>query len=305
VLGFPKTTRLLTALIALFLREILSAELAAPRPEPVVRSEKSLVLIPVSATDTNGRFVAGLRLEDFELRDSGKAQQISSFAVEDGPISLCLVFDASMSMRTALPHARDAVRKLIAHSSIGDEFILISVRTEPSVLIQRTTDPRPIQNLVEQLQPEGDTALFDALMLAMLELRDARHRRRAIAVLSDGADNASRYTGRELLRALREADVAVYAIHLTDWSAESWDTQQALTDFAHNSGGRYFRAKTAADFARIAASLDVRQHYVLGYTPSHTRWDGKYRPVDLRVTSVALRKSIHVAWRRGYYTPAR
>jgi Ca-activated chloride channel homolog len=250
------------------------AEWRTRRAESMLRVEKSLVLIPVSATDIDGRFVAGLRSEDFDVREDGNAQRIVSASTEDGPISLCIIFDVSTSMSKALPYAREAVRKLLAHSAQEDEFVLVIVQSEPTVAVDWTSDPEAVLWSTEHTLPDGDTALFDALMLGMVKFRHAAHRRRTTLMITDGADNNSRYTRSEVLRFLREADVAVYSIHMTDWSAESWETAEALKDFARDSGGRYFHAKTTADFSRIAESLDVRRHYLLAYTPNQAPSDG-------------------------------
>ena len=271
----------------------------------LLRIETSVVLIPVSVTDTNGRFVAGLHFDDFELRDNGQLQHISSLVTEEGPISLCIVFDVSKSMTKPMPHAREAVRKLLAHSSPDDEFSLVVFRDKPSVALRWTTDAKAILEITDSVEPAGSTALYDALILALNEFRRAGHGRRAIVVISDGAENGSRYTFGEVVNIVRETDVAIYPIHLPDGSSEAYDTEAALTIVATESGGRYMRARKAKDFATIADSLEVRQFYVLAYRPRKTRWDGKYRKVSVKLLSAVRERPTRLSWRHGYFTPAR
>jgi Ca-activated chloride channel homolog len=298
-------TAALLILTELVLPSTLRAGASAPPANPIVRVESSLVLVPVSATDIHGGFVAGLTAADFELREDGQRQAISSALIEDGPMSLCIVLDVSHSMERALPYARDAVRKLLAHTSIADEFLLVSVQNEPAVSMNWTSDANAILSVTDHAVTNGETALLDGVMLAMTNLRHARHRKRAVVIISDGADNNSRYTRTEVLRFVREANAVVYAIHMTDWSAESWDTKQALNDFAVNSGGRYFEARRAADFSRIAQSLDAGRFYLIAYTPKQAHPDGKYRRIALRMRYTDNRRPTHLSWKRGYYMPYR
>jgi Ca-activated chloride channel family protein len=101
---------------------------------------------------------------------------------------------------------------------------------------------------------------------------------------------------------VREADVSFYPIHLSDWSSESLDTEYTLRQFATESGGHYSRARKASDFPLIAESLEVRQYYVLGYSPRQPKWDGKFRRIALKAPA-ARGKRIRLSWRRGYFTP--
>jgi Ca-activated chloride channel family protein len=144
--------------------------------------------------------------------------------------------------------------------------------------------------------------------LAMEEMKNARYTRKAIVIVSDGEDNSSHWTMGQLKAAVRERDIVIYAIGITD-SNEAYSPYrrrggESLNEIASESGGRLFEVTRQKQLPEIATKIGgwLRNQYVLGYVPSSDR-DGSYRKVQLRVTRPKGYPKLHAVWRQGYYAP--
>src|SRR5262249_2213752 len=138
------------------------------------------------------------------------------FSVEDSPVSIGLVFDSSRSMGNKMQRAKAAVEEFIRTANPDDEFSLVQFNNRAQLLQGFTERAEEIQNRMMFIQPSGCTALLDAVMLSMNEMHHAKNRRKAILIISDGGDNNSRYSLRELKNRLRESDVQVYSIGILE-----------------------------------------------------------------------------------------
>src|SRR5262249_206131 len=183
----------------------VSAVGGADRVSPNIHVNSDLVLIPVTVTDYENRMITGLAREHFRLWDEKTEQPITHFATEDVPVSIGLVFDASGSMATKLAQSRAAVMEFIKTANPDDEFSFIAFNDRPRLLQGFTSRAEEIQERMMFVEPRGRTALLDAIFLSLNEMRNAKHSRKAILIISDGGDNESRYTWRELKGRLREA----------------------------------------------------------------------------------------------------
>ena len=180
------------------------------------RINSDLVLIPVNVVDIRNRQVAGLTREQFKIYDDRVIQSITHFVSEDAPVSLVVVFDASRSMGPKLRSAREAVAELLRTANPADEFALIQFNDRVQRLVEFTDSSGEILNGLAFIQAKGQTALLDAIYLAVDTMRRARHQRKAIVVISDGGDNCSRYTVLETRQMVREADAQIFAIGIFD-----------------------------------------------------------------------------------------
>lgn len=268
------------------------------RPSPL-RFDVNLVLIPVTVTDSYERPIRGLHKEDFHLFEDSTEQQISQFFSDDSPISVGLVFDASNSMRLKMDQSRKAVMEFLKLTSPGDEFFLLTFNDRPEMVTSFTSNIDDIGNALPSIQPRGWTSLYDAIYLAISQMRRASHSRKVLLVLSDGNDNDSRYTKRELAEIVKEADVRIFAISILDRA-------RTLEDLAEVSGGRAYRVRKLDELPDLAASISEELHseYVLGYFPTATERDGKYRHITVHVSTPEAGQSLHTSWRHGYYGPA-
>jgi VWFA-related protein len=277
-----------------------------------IHVNSDLVLIPVTVTDGMNRFVTGLDKDHFRLYEDKVEQIITHFAAEDAPISVGLVFDCSGSMGDKLKKSREAVAQLLKTANTDDEFFLVEFNDRAELVVGLTKQSEEIQNRLTFTQSKGRTALLDAIVLSMNEMRKAHNPRKALVIISDGGDNSSRYTVSEVKNRVREADVQIYAIGILELFADRGRTPEEfagpglLNDIAEQTGGRSFESGNLNHLPDIAAKIGdaLRNQYVLGYAPSTVRRDGKYHRVQLKLVKPKGWPSLRAYWRLGYYAPA-
>jgi VWFA-related protein len=281
--------------------------------EPSIRIESTLVLINVTVTDPMNRFVTGLEKEHFQLFEDKVAQEIAQFSSEDAPLSIGLVFDASGSMGSKLSKSRQAANELFKSANPEDEFFLIHFNDRPELTVPFTTNTEEIQNRLTFTQAKGRTALLDGVYMAMTHMKKARNPRKAVIILSDGGDNSSRYTESEIKNLVREADVQVFAIGIFEPIAGRGRTAEELAgpgllgDMAEATGGRHFPVENLNELPDVAAKIgmELRNQYVLGYTPINRTKDGKYRRVTVKLKQPKSLPPLRAFFRLGYYAPTR
>jgi Ca-activated chloride channel family protein len=275
-------------------------EPAATRPN--IRLDVDMVLIPVTVTDSKDHPVTGLSAEAFQLSEDNVEQKIVSFFSEDGPVSVGFVVDTSSSMQNRMDKSVAAIRQLLERAIPGDEFFLIQFSDSPTLLTRFTADTEEILKPLSSMRPRGWTALLDAVYLGAHQMRSARNPRKALFILSDGADNNSRYSESETRNLLMESDVRVFAVGL-------FARPRFLEKMAMETGGNAYWVHKLTELPDVIEKLsrELRSQYVLGYSPNHLEYDGKYRKVrvDLQPLKLIapLLAPLRIAWRRGYYAP--
>lgn len=277
-----------------------------------IRVDTNLVLINVSVTDPMNRFVTGLDREHFRLFEDKVEQKISQFASEDAPLSIGLVFDASGSMGAKMQKSRQAAAQFFKTANPEDEFFLIQFNDRPELIVPFTHSTEEIQNRLAFTQAKGRTALLDGVYLAMNQMKKAKNARKAILIMSDGGDNSSRYTESEIKNAVREADVQIYAIgifepiHARQRTAEEISGPGLLNEMSQQTGGRHFAVENLNELPDIAAKIgiELRNQYVVGYSPINPTRDGKYRRVTVKLNQPRGLPPLRPFWRQGYYAPA-
>jgi Ca-activated chloride channel family protein len=277
-------------------------------PGTKLRKDVDLVLVNVTVLDSAQRVLTGLRKEDFHILDNQKKQWIRYFSTEDVPISLTVVLDASGSMETKLPKAIEAASRLLELASPSDECRLLIVRGTPGNYIS-LEDLDDAHRVLDTLQSKGYTALWDSIYLAANDLeKHAQYPRKAMVVISDGGDNRSRYTEKELQKLLVETDVQVYVIGLYNPFSrlpEERSGPTSLDELAKITGGHMY---TAMDRENLITSVEninweLRSQYVLGYMPDPLQHDGRWRKLRVTVRRAAGMPKLHVYARKGYYAP--
>jgi Ca-activated chloride channel family protein len=275
-----------------------------------LRVDTNLVLIPVSVCDPMNRPVTGLEKEHFKLYDDHVEQTVTQFAMEDEPVAVGLVFDISGSMGPKLRLAREAVAEFFNTANPEDEFFLVEFNDRPSLVTPLEHDTGEIQNQLTFAQSRGRTALLDALALSLHELKRSTKRRKALLIISDGGDNASRYTEGELRRMVREGDALIYAIGVYEpFASRGRSPEEAagpslLSDLASQTGGTHFPAELE-ELPDIAAKIGIamRNRYVLGYSPTDKQRDGRYHRVEIKVVPPRGLPKLNAHWRLGYFAP--
>ena len=307
-----------------FLILLLGRELSAqPAAKPAAfRTSAQMVLVPVTVTDHAGKTVEGLQAKDFTVLEDRVPQSIASFSIEDAPCSVGLVLDISGSMRNTLDAAKGVAHSFIQSSNPQDEFLLLTVSTQPEAASAFTTDVAELEDNIGRSNAGGMTALIDTVYLGLNHMRKANQPRRALLILSDGMDNYSRYSKGELMRAALEADVQVYAIIVGNGSgggasggalfrpslaskpidqAREREGPNLLEELADKTGGLHFRVRNDAEAREAAAKAGraLRNLYVIGYQPPGAAPAGKWHQVSVKSNL----PKVHVYARNGYYAP--
>jgi Ca-activated chloride channel homolog len=270
------------------------------------RVNVDLVLVPVTVTDSLGRLVTGLNKEHFQLYEDKKLQVIGHFSSEDVPVSVGIILDVSGSMTSKIERAREAVMQFVKAANPQDEFFMITFAEHPELVTDFTKSVENIQSGLLYSAPKGRTALLDAIYLGISLMRRAQYAKKALLIISDGGDNHSRYTEREIKRVVREADTLVYAIGIYDYYFATIEEQLGpalLSDVSEATGGRMFTVDNFNDLAGIAARIGVelRNQYVLGYRPKKAEYAGKWRKIKVRLAPPKGLSQLQVRAKQGYY----
>lgn len=278
---------------------------------PHFNSNSTLVLIPVSVTDRSNRFVLGLQKKDFQLFEDGGEQTVAHLSGEDTPLSVGLVFDTSGSMGNKFQTSRQAVAQFLRTMNPQDEAFLVAFSDQAQLALGFTSHPGEIEDKLTSLQPGGLTAMLDAVHMALHEMKEAKNPRKALLIISDGGDNHSRYTSAEIQSLVREADIQIYAMGVFEpavfvgMTAEEISGPRLLAEIAEQTGGRAFSAAVFSDLPSVATriGIELRNQYVLAYSPKNQDRNGKYRRVEVKVSQPRGLPPLKAHWRLGYYAP--
>jgi Ca-activated chloride channel family protein len=288
-----------------------SEKAEAPLPKANIRVDTTVVLIPVTVTDPLNRFVTGLEKDNFKISEDRVEQKIQQFSSEDAPLSVGLVFDTSGSMGNKMEKSRQAVSEFLKTMNPDDEAFLVEFNDRAELTLGFTRSPEEIQNKLTFTQSKGRTALLDAVYMALHTMKKATNTRKAVLIISDGGDNSSRYTETEIKNLVREADVQIYAIGIFEPQASRGRTAEEmagpglLNEISEQTGGRAFGVDNLSELPDIAAKigLELRNQYILGYSPTNRDRDGKYRKVKVTLVQPHGLPPLRAFWRLGYYAP--
>jgi len=301
----------MTAFLALFVAYTRGYP-AQEGPEPApLRVETTLVVIPVSVTDASNRFVLGLEKQNFKLYEDGVEQKVKQFAGEDAPLSVGLLVDASGSMGSKLALSRQAVAEFLKTMNAQDEAFLVTFSDRAKLIAPLTGRTDEIEDKLGSVESEGLTALLDAVSLGITEMKKARNPRKALVIISDGGDNNSQYSPEQIRNLVREADVQVYAMGVFEQlpilglTPAELSGPRLLSELAEQTGGRAFPARTSSALPAIARQIgiELRNQYVLAYSPSNSTKNGQYRKVEVKLSMPPGLSALKARWRLGYYAP--
>ena len=279
------------------------------RPRPM-RVDVNLVLVPVTVVDSTSRPVIDLPQQYFSLLEGGVPQKIQFFSREDAPISVALILDFSGSMGDKIDYEMQAVEQFFQNANPADDYYVIAVSDRPTLVADSSQSIDAIENQLASTQPRGMTALYDSIYLGVNKLRSARYPRRAMVIISDGGDNHSRYSLKEIKSVLAESDVLTYSIGIFDdmpvplfKTIEERLGRRWLDDVTHVSGGRNIPADDRKQIPVIAAliSREMRSQYLLGYRPADPKYDGKWRKISVKFAENP--GQMHVHFKEGYVAP--
>lgn len=279
-------------------------------PGSFIRLNTDMVLVPVTVTDPLNRLVTGLEENDFQVYENNGEQKITSFASEDAPVSIGIIFDLSGSMTSKLVRAKESILQFIKTANPQDEFFVIGFNDRPELIEDFTTSVDDIEARLATVHAGHRTALLDAIYYGIAKMREARHERKALLIVSDGGDNRSRYTEGEVRAQVRESDMQIYAMGIFDPYAPTPEERmgpQLLQSLCEESGGRMYQVDDINELSDIAEkiSTELRNQYVIGYRPRQLAHDGKWRKLKVKVNPPPGLPPLTVYARTGYYAPLR
>jgi len=295
-------------------RTFLTSLAAVPVAAQQSPEERTRIVLDVArvnllfaVTDKKGRFVTNLTKDDFEIKEEKKEQQILEFVAEsDLPLRLGILVDSSNSVRDRFKFQQEAAVEFV-NSVVRpeDKAVVVSYDSGAELVADLTGNTEVLAKAIRSLRPGGGTALYEAIYFACRDklMQDQpRHKfRRAMVVLGDGDDNASRYTRDQALEMAQKADVVVYTISTNNTKLEQ-EGDKVLRYFASETGGMPFFPFQARELSQSFENIsnELRHQYNVLYRPEPLKTDGLFHKVDVRVKT---RKDLIVRARKGYYAP--
>lgn len=292
--------RFFAAFFSLFILFSTAVTISAQDEDEIISVESSIVVLNATVTDAAGKAVTGLKQNQFKVYEDGQEQRVDVFEAEKTPFAAVILIDTSGSMEGSVAMARAAAINFLDGLRPDDMTAIYNFDSKVS-LVQTFSNSRDIAENIFNLKADGMTVLNDAIYQAALELGKRAEKRRAIIVLSDGADTKSRRSSDKALKAAIDANATIYTIDMarSDSSGSGKALSQgALKNFAEKTGGRFIPTPGGVAmreaFKNIVEELGVQ--YTLGYQPINTIKDGKWRAIEIRVAKPKLT----IRTRKGY-----
>jgi len=275
----------------------------AQMDDDVISVDSSIVVMNAVVTDAAGHAVRGLGMKHFRVFEEGQEQSIKQFEAEETPFAAVILIDTSGSMEERVALARSAAIRFLDGLRAEDSAAICSFHSKVD-LIRDFSNSRDIAERIFDLKSNGMTVLNDAVYTAAKLLSNRPEKRRAIIVLSDGADTRSSKSSDKAMQAALLAGATVYTVDMAAIDTGGRDRMQnqaVLKSFAEKTGGKFVATPGGVSlrdaFRRIVEELGVQ--YTIAYEPSNTKKDGKWRPIELRVS----RPNLTIRTRKGYNAP--
>jgi VWFA-related protein len=272
-------------------------------PETTFRVGTELVQLNVSVFDPGWKVIRGLPQSAFTVFEDGVKQEIGIFRQEDVPVSMGLIVDNSASMRDKRDRVATAALAMVKASNPDDEVFLVNFSGEPEVTQGFTGKIDLLEKGLRAIQqPRGETAMRDAVLLGIQHMRSrARLDKRVLVVITDGDDNASVASQQRLIEFAHQNNSIVYGIGILGGEppASAARAKQRLEELVTATGGRAWFPPDVSTIAAITPEIahEIRNQYVVGYTPSDATKDGKFRKVTVEVNVPGAQ----VRTRSGYF----
>jgi Ca-activated chloride channel family protein len=297
------TLRCLLALMALTL-----PALACPADDYTIGVNVDMVVLQATALDRKGALVSGLGQNNFQIYEDGVLQPIKHFSHEDIPVTVGLVIDNSGSMR---PKRHDVIAAALAfaHSSNSqDQMFVVNFNEKVSfglpAAIPFTDQPAQLEVALSRIDADGQTALYDAVAVALEHLKRGSRDKKVLIVISDGGDNASQRKLTQIMSMAKQSDAIIYTIGIFDEDDEDRNPH-VLRELAKDTGGDAFLPESLKDLVPICERIahDIRNQYTLAYVPTNRKRDGTYRVIQVKASGQG-RGSLSVRTRAGYFAPS-
>ncbi len=302
--------------------------------DEVVKVETNLTNIFFTAADKNKRFITNLKAEDIRVFEDGQPQEVFTFQQNiDTPLSIAILIDTSISEQFTLPVEKAAAQAFLENvmRPQKDEAAVISFTGDTTLEQGFTGSVERLRRAIERVEfvpPSGyigggvvvngtppisgtnqslagSTAVWDAIWATSEELlgTSAEHTRRAIILLTDGDDTSSRMKIHEAVERAQKADALIYAIGIGDRYQFNVN-EGALRKIAEQTGGRAYFPQHEQDLRDAFSQIqkDLREQYLVAYSPTNKARDGSYRKIEIQVVNPALKQqSLKLNYRSGYF----
>jgi len=278
---------------------------------PAISMDVRRVVLYVTVREGKTGFVGDLQKENFVVKDDGKVQQIGQirqFRRDDVPVAVGLVIDNSQSMLNKRGEVVAAAKAFIAASNPSDESFVVHFNDKITFGLPPdrmfSSDPQELHRAIDRMSLGGETALYDAVNVAVEHLKQAPVAKQALFVISDGGDNRSATKMKEVIKAAELSGALFYAIGIYD-PLDGDANPDALKKLAHGTGGEAFFPQSLAEVRGLCESIarDMRNQYTLVYAPPERPNDSSFHRVEVSVKDPKGRK-LTVRSRSGYYGPA-
>lgn len=310
--------------------------------DDVVRSESNLTNIFFTAEDKHKRFISTLKQEDIRVLEDGTPQQIFTFQQNtDLPLSIAILVDCSISEERTLPEERSAAQEFLdaVLRPNKDEAAIVSFTGEVTLEQGFTGSKERLRRAIDRVefippagyvgrgvvvqgspggtgtppisggnnQLAGSTAIWDAVYVTSNELlsESAENTRRAVILLTDGVDTSSQVKMHEAIARAEKADALIYAIGIGERYSYGID-EGALRKITDKTGGRAYFPRNERELREAFAQIqrDLREQYLLAYSPTNKNKDGSYRRIQIEIVSPELNKELKLNYRQGYFAKA-
>src|SRR5579885_3731358 len=270
---------------------------------PVYQPGAKLVDLHVSVLDKSGKLVTDIPQSAFKVYENGVEQPIKIFRREDVPVSMGIIIDNSGSMRDKRAKVAAAALALVKASNPQDEVFIVDFNDDAYLDQPLTSDIKKLEAALDKIDSRGGTAMRDAISMSIDYVKDkGKKDKKVLLVVTDGNDNTSNETLEQLLRKCQRSEVLVYCIGLLseEEPREARSAKRALKNLAEASGGLDFYPKDLAEVEKITPQVahEIRNQYLLAYSPLNTALDGSYRRIEVKVKGYG---NLQVRTRSGYY----
>jgi len=272
---------------------------------PVFRTDTRLVVLHATVVDKNGHLITNIPQSAFQVYENGVEQKIKIFRREDVPVSLGLIVDNSGSMRDKRARVETAALSLVKASNPQDEGFVVNFNDEAFLDTKKdfTSDIKELEEALTKVDSRGGTAMRDAVRMSIDHVKEkAKKDKKVLLVITDGNDNSSVVTLENLVKAAQQSEVLIYAVGLLseEERREARRAKRALDALTESTGGQAYYPKELADVESVCKQVahDVRNQYIIAYTPSNGALDGTFR--QIKVIANGPNKPT-VRTRTGYY----
>jgi len=282
-----------------------------------INVDVNMVVLHATVLDKKGRMVNDLKQDDFRVFEDGVVQRLSVFSHADIPVTMGIVIDDSGSMREKRPAVNTSAVTFVKTSNPQDQVFVVNFNDvyyldTPGDFANNIED---LKSALDKIDSRGGTALYDAVYASLDHLKLGHHDKKTLLVITDGEDNASRYTFDELMAKAQKSNAVIYTIGLLGsedsgglfkvHGGEARRAAKVLEKIAEATGGQAYFPKSLDEVESTCQQIahDIRNQYTLAYYPTNTKKDGTFRNVRIDAFLRGSKNKLLVRSRPGYFAP--